>query len=117
MKQLEKHFEIKVKNYLKEKNCWFVKYWGGIMFTKSGIPDILCCCNGYFVAIELKSENGQPTKLQLHNLSKLKKNGAISLLLYPHYFNQFKRLIDCLLEFKYSDAKLLMDEINQKEVI
>lgn len=40
----EKNFEEKVKKYLKENGCWFLKYWGGGGFTKSGIPDLLVCC-------------------------------------------------------------------------
>ena len=36
----EKNFENKVKTFLKGKGFWFLKYWGGAAYTKSGIPDL-----------------------------------------------------------------------------
>lgn len=50
----EKNFENKIKGFLKDHGCWFLKYWGGAAYTKSGIPDILACCNGKFLGIEVK---------------------------------------------------------------
>ena len=41
----EKNFENKIKGFLKDHGCWFLKYWGGAAYTKSGIPDILACCD------------------------------------------------------------------------
>ena len=105
---------IKIKKYLKQENIWFVKYWGGSIFTKDGIPDILICANGYFVGIELKAENGQASKLQLYNLNKIKENGGIGLLLYPKDFNLFKRLLEYLKQYKYSEAIELAEKINER---
>ena len=64
----EKNFENKIKGFLKDHGCWFLKYWGGAAYTKSGIPDILACCNGKFLGIEVKAKNGKPSELQLYNL-------------------------------------------------
>ena len=66
----EKNFENKIKGFLKDHGCWFLKYWGGAAYTKSGIPDILACCNGKFLGIEVKAKNGKPSELQLYNLKK-----------------------------------------------
>lgn len=97
----EKQFENKVKAYLKEQGCWFVKYWSGSSmkgkkFTKDGIPDLLVCCEGYFLGVELKAENGKPSELQLWNLDQIKKAGGIGIVLYPHEFEDFKHLIEAL---------------------
>ena len=70
----EKRFENKVKDFLKEQKCWFVKYWAGATFTKSGIPDLLVCCGGYFVAVELKASKGKPSPLQIHNVKEIYKD-------------------------------------------
>ena len=40
----EKNFENRVKKYLDEYGCWWIKYWGGAAYTKSGIPDLLVNC-------------------------------------------------------------------------
>lgn len=92
----EKEFENQVKAYLKEKNCWVLKTWSnGIQ--REGVPDLLVCCNGYFVGIELKAENGHPSDLQLWNIDKIRKAGGIAVVLYPDQFDQLKYLIEDLL--------------------
>jgi hypothetical protein len=93
----EKNFEEKVKKFLKDEGCWFIKYWGGGGFTKSGVPDLLVCLNGYFMAIELKAPKGKPSELQLYNLKKITKGNGIAILLYPKDFDQFKEFCERIL--------------------
>lgn len=88
----EKRFENRVKKFLEDEGCWFVKYFAN-SFTKSGIPDILCCCNGSFVAIEVKAPNGKPSELQKWNIQKINLAGGIGVILYPDQFDDFKKLI------------------------
>ena len=57
----EKNFENKVKRYLDDYGCWWLKYWGGAAYTKKGIPDILCCSDGMFLGIDVKAPNGKPS--------------------------------------------------------
>ena len=92
----EKNFENKVKDFLKDQGCWFVKYWGGGEFTKAGIPDILCCCHGWFMGIEIKAPRGKPSALQLHNLKKIDEAGGFAILLYPKDFDVFRDFTVCL---------------------
>lgn len=93
----EKAFENKVKKFLKEQNCWFIKYWAGAAFTKEGIPDILCCCNGRFLGIELKAPTGKASDLQIYNLKKIDESGGFAILLYPKDFEKFKDFIDAVI--------------------
>lgn len=93
----EKNFENKIKTYLKDKGCWFVKYFANRM-TKSGIPDILVCVNGYFLAIEVKASNGKPSDLQIHHRDAIRKSGGLSIIIYPNQFDDFKLLVDDLIE-------------------
>lgn len=88
----EKLFENKVKKFLEDEGCWFVKFFANA-YTKSGIPDILCCCGGYFLGIEVKAPNGKPSPLQIHNLKKIHEAGGFGILLYPDNFELFKNLI------------------------
>jgi len=89
----EKIFENKVKAFLKKEGAWLIKYWAGSEFTKSGIPDILACVNGIFVAIEVKAPTGKPSKLQLYTIDEIKLAGGVALVLYPKDFEKFKSLI------------------------
>lgn len=89
----EKTFENKIKKYLSDNNIWYVKYFAN-GFTKSGIPDILACCNGHFLAIEVKAENGRPSELQLHHIEKIKQSGGHAVIVKPSQFEELKQLIE-----------------------
>lgn len=94
---VEKIYETKIKNYLKEKGCWYVKFFGNSM-TKKGVPDLLCCINGKFVGIEVKSDKGKPSDLQKYNIEQIHKSGGIALVTYPGDWVHLQQLIDMILE-------------------
>ena len=110
----EKDFEKKVKSYIKSKNCWGVKFFAN-KFTKSGIPDLLTCINGYFVSIELKALNGKPSELQIYDQKQIRKSGGIAIILYPDQFNEFQKMVEDLLQnkFEWSDQFAFDREINK----
>ena len=88
----EKKFEGKVRRFLDNLGAWHLKtYSDGVQ--RSGVPDLLCCVNGYFVAVEVKSETGRPTPLQIWNIEKIREAGGIAMVLYPDGFDEFKRLM------------------------
>lgn len=93
MMAAEKNFENKVKKFLEEKGFWFLKYWGGAAYTKSGIPDLLVCMHGRFLGLEIKAPNGEPSELQLYNLEKIRKAKGYGILLYPKDFDSFKEFV------------------------
>ena len=101
----EKNFENKIKGFLKDHGCWFLKYWGGAAYTKSGIPDILVCCDGFFLGIEVKAPHGKPSELQLYNLRKIDEAGGFGILLYPKDFDLFKNFMDCILQNDFENAR------------
>lgn len=92
----EKNFENKVKDFLQREGCYFIKYWGGGDFTRAGVPDLLVCCKGTFVGVELKASNGKPKLLQIHHLKGIDQAGGYGILLYPQYYPLFINFIHCL---------------------
>lgn len=93
----EKQFENKIKAFLGNlPNTYFFKYWAG-PYSKSGIPDIICCINGKFVGIEIKAENGRPSALQERNIELIRKAGGLGYILYPKDFESFKMDIMALI--------------------
>lgn len=52
---LEKDFQNEVIKFLKKQNIYYIKVWGG-GFQRAGIPDLIICLKGKFIAIELKNE-------------------------------------------------------------
>lgn len=92
----EKPYEDKIKKFIKSVGGWWVKFHGNA-FTRDGVPDLLCCVNGYFLAIEVKGDGGEPSELQLHEIEEIKKAGGIALASYPDDFKELKELIRGLL--------------------
>ncbi len=52
---LEKDFQKQVVEFLKQHNIYYIKVWGG-GYQRSGIPDLIICLKGRFMAIELKTD-------------------------------------------------------------
>ena len=70
---LEKDIVKAILKYLKTvPNCFSWKEHGG-MYGTAGIPDIICCYCGRFVAFEVKTETGKLTKLQESTIRKIKE--------------------------------------------
>lgn len=87
----EKIFENQIKNFLKSlPNTYYFKYWAG-PYSKSGIPDIIACVNGRFVAIEVKAENGHPSELQKRNIRLIQESNGYAYIVYPKDFEGLKK--------------------------
>ena len=70
---LEKDIVKAILKYLKTvPNCFSWKEHGG-MYGTAGIPDIICCYCGRFVAFEVKKETGKLTKLQEVTIRRIKE--------------------------------------------
>lgn len=68
---------------------WYTKIWGG-GFQKSGIPDLICCVSGMFMAVEVKASTGRPSELQRLNIERIRDSIGIGVFLYPSGFEKFK---------------------------
>lgn len=71
---------------------WYTKVWGG-GYQRSGIPDIVACVKGIFVAIEVKSSTGHPSELQKLNIRRINEAGGVAVVLWPEGFEEFKSMI------------------------
>lgn len=109
----EKQFESKVRKFLNDNGCYEAKYFANA-YTKSGIPDVLCCCNGYFVAIETKAPNGRPSELQKWNIRKINEANGFGVILYPDQFEDFKYLVALLTANCPNTARKTVREINER---
>jgi Holliday junction resolvase len=48
------------------------------MYGTAGIPDIIACVNGRFVAFEVKTASGKATKLQEATIRKILNAGGVA---------------------------------------
>ncbi len=68
----EKTITIQILKYLKaQPYCFAFKEHGGLYGT-AGIPDIICCYKGHFVAFEVKTPEGKLSKLQEITIQRIK---------------------------------------------
>ena len=62
----------KVVDVIKKNGAYyFFPATGG--YGRSGVPDIVCCYRGVFVAIECKAGTNKPTPLQEAEMGKIKQ--------------------------------------------
>ena len=74
---LNYHFFSDLINSDEEKN---MNGWRWIVTNRSGSPDIICCFNGLFVALEVKTEKGITSKLQEYHQKEILKSGGRALI-------------------------------------
>lgn len=92
---LESNLVNKVKDYIRttyRRDAWFFKVAGSAT-QRSGIPDILCCIKGKFIALELKREDGsgRPSPQQIIECEKIKDAGGYPLI--SGNFDEIKNFI------------------------
>ena len=79
--------EGKVKDQVKEVldrfGCYyfFPEHTG---YGRSGVPDIIVCYRGRFIAIECKAGRGQTTALQKRELKNIDIAGGVALVVNEH---------------------------------
>jgi hypothetical protein len=72
----EKEITSQIKEYLKTlKDCFFWKEHGG-QFGQAGIPDLIVCYRGRFIAFEVKTEKGKLSVLQAVTIRQIQKAGG-----------------------------------------
>lgn len=91
-KRSEKQFESEVKGWLKDHGAWFLKTWSNGV-QRAGVPDILVCYKGRFIALELKTKSGRVSELQKYEIERIRKAGGHAVVLRDETddFDLFKK--------------------------
>lgn len=94
--------EKKVKQKVTKLLDSFGVYWFYPVATgygSSGIPDIIACVRGRFVAIECKATpKNQPTALQLKNLARIKDQGGIAVVIHAENLEELNHVINTIVD-------------------
>mgnify|MGYP003615764181 FL=1 len=64
----------------------------GSAFSARGVPDIIMCINGKFIAVELKVGNNKPTPLQEDYIAMINQANGSAYVLYS--LDDFKEVIE-----------------------
>lgn len=74
----EKTITNQILKYLKsEPECFAFKEHGDL-YSTSGIPDIICCYKGQFMAFEVKTPRGKLSKLQEIAIKRINESGGMA---------------------------------------
>jgi hypothetical protein len=93
---IEKEIIAAIKEYLKTvENCFYWKEHGG-QFGTAGIPDIIVCYRGRFIAFEVKTATGKLTVLQAVTIKRILKAGGIALVVRS--VEEVRQIMDSLKE-------------------
>ncbi len=61
---------------------WWINFHGGDLYMPRGIPDIIGCYKGRFIAFEVKRPGETPSAIQSATLRALRKSGATAETVY-----------------------------------
>ena len=75
----ESKLEEKVEKYMKSKGIWQLARYQA-QSCQNGLPDRMYLYKGYLLGLELKTDVGKPTKLQLKKINSINENGGIGLI-------------------------------------
>jgi Holliday junction resolvase len=75
----EKKVKDKVVKILKQNEVYYF-FPATYGMGRSGVPDIICCVNGRFLAIECKAGDNKPTALQQRELKAIADAGGSALV-------------------------------------
>jgi hypothetical protein len=92
----EKKVKVKVTKLLDSFGAyWFYPVMSG--YGSSGIPDIVACYRGRFLAIECKATpKDQPTALQQKNLAQIKSQEGIAVVINADNVKELENVLNAV---------------------
>lgn len=87
----ESQIQTKIIKYLNGIGAYTIKT---ISTNRNGCPDVICCLNGRFIALEVKTDKGIVSKLQEHNIKQIKNSGGIAEVVRS--VDDVKKIVKCL---------------------
>ena len=65
-------------------------------YGRSGVPDIICCIAGKFLAIECKAGDNKPTALQEKEMADIRKQGGLAVVINESNLTMLGQLLEDL---------------------
>ena len=93
----ESKVKRKVTDILNKYNAYFF-YPPSNGFGRAGIPDIIACYCGQFIAIECKAGKNKPTALQVRELRAIEDAGGYALVINETNIEQVEAVLQQLKE-------------------
>lgn len=88
----EKKVKDKIVAILKDENVYYF-FPATHGYGRSGIPDIIACVNGKFLAIECKAGTNKPTALQVREIQAIRRCGGVAVVANEENWDMVRDLI------------------------
>lgn len=89
----ESKLEQEVEKFMREKRIWQLARFQA-QYNQNGLPDRLYLYKGLLLGLELKTDKGVPTTLQLRKLKEINDNGGLGVIIRSA--DDIKRLIEII---------------------
>lgn len=91
----EKKVKDKVVDILKSEGVYYF-FPATHGYGRSGVPDIIACVNGNFLAIECKAGTNKPTALQVREIESIRKAGGVAVVANEENWDTIRALVHSL---------------------
>ena len=88
----EKKVKDKVVSILKDEGVYYF-FPATHGYGRSGVPDIICCASGKFLAIECKAGTNKPTALQVREIETIRTAGGIAVVANEQNWDSIRGLV------------------------
>lgn len=95
----ESKLEQEVEKFMREKRIWQLARFQA-QYNQNGLPDRLYLYKGLLLGLELKTDKGSPTILQLRKLKEINDNGGLGLIIRS--VDDVKKLIEIIDKINFS---------------
>lgn len=88
----EKKVKQSVEGVLKKEDVYYF-FPATHGYGRSGVPDVVACVNGWFLAIECKANGNKPTALQVREIERIRRRGGVAVVVDETNWDMLPELI------------------------
>lgn len=88
----EKKVKDKVVAVLKQEGAYYF-FPATHGFGRSGVPDVVACVNGHFLAVECKAGKNKPTALQIREIENIRHAGGVAVVVNEENWDMLPELV------------------------
>jgi Holliday junction resolvase len=88
----EKKVKLKVEAILKSEGAYYF-FPATHGYGRSGVPDVIACINGRFLAVECKAGANKPTALQVRELERIRQANGIAVVVNEENWEMVRPLV------------------------
>jgi len=89
----EGRVKAKVVKMLKERGVYYF-FPATFGLGRSGVPDVVCCQGGRFLAVECKAGKGKTTALQDREIAAIRTAGGTALVINENNLHELEAHLD-----------------------